>query len=169
MLRGYQHTVPLSEVADVIWHGNAIIGSNGSAVNNHSTYSFVILIDTHTDSPQMAIQCSGNLPILAEYIDMDSHRPEAAALYALLCFVQLLLHQHPWGPHACTTPRLQFVLDNKSIAKDDLSWDYNLTTSVFDFLKSDCDILQGIQHQITNLPITPNISWVRGHQDQHKP
>jgi hypothetical protein len=42
----------------------------------------------------MAIWCGGNLPILAEYIDMDSHQPEAAALYASLCFVWLLLHQH---------------------------------------------------------------------------
>jgi hypothetical protein len=73
MLHSYQHTVPLSEVADAIWHGKAIVGSNGSAANDHGTYSFVILIGTHTDSPQMAIQCSGNLPILAEYINMDSH------------------------------------------------------------------------------------------------
>jgi hypothetical protein len=55
MLRGYQHTVPLSEVADAIWHGNAIVSSDGSALNDHGTYSFVILIDTHNDSPQMAI------------------------------------------------------------------------------------------------------------------
>jgi hypothetical protein len=73
MLHSYQHTVPLSEVADTIWHGNAIVGSHGSATNDHGTYSYVILIDTHTDSPQMAIQCGGNLPILTEYIDMDSH------------------------------------------------------------------------------------------------
>jgi hypothetical protein len=51
MLHGYQHTVPLSEVADMIWCGNAIVGSDGSAANDHGTYSFVILIDTHTDSP----------------------------------------------------------------------------------------------------------------------
>jgi hypothetical protein len=55
MLHSYQHTVPLSEVADAIWHGNAIVGSDGSAANDHGTYSFVILISTHTDSPQMAI------------------------------------------------------------------------------------------------------------------
>jgi hypothetical protein len=101
---------------------------------------------------------------------MDSHQPEAAALYASLCFAcPTTTPPTLMGPHTGTTPRLQFVLDNKSIAEDDLSWDYNSMTSIFDFLKSNYDILQGIKHQITDLPIAPNISWVREHQDQHKP
>ena len=49
--------VPLSDVADAIWRGNAIVGTDGSAANDHGTYSFVILTDTHTDSPQLAVRC----------------------------------------------------------------------------------------------------------------
>jgi hypothetical protein len=169
MLCGYQRTVPLSDVAEAIWRNQAIVASDGSAANDHGTYSFVILIDTHTDSPQVAVRCGGNLPTLAEYIDMDSHRPEGAALFASLCFIRLLLTKYPRGPHTSTTPRLDFVLDNQSVAEDDLKWNFNSETSVFDYLKSDYDILQGIQHQITNLPIASNVSWVRGHQDRNNP
>jgi hypothetical protein len=39
---------------------------------------------------------------------------------------------------------------------------------VFDYLKSDYDLLQGIQWEIKTLPIASKVSWVKGHQDQHK-
>jgi hypothetical protein len=90
--------MPLQQVAEAIWSGNAIIGMDGSAANEHGTYSFVILTDVDNEDPTIAVKCGGNLPNLAEYIDMDSHRPEAAALFSALCFVQLLLTKYPRGP-----------------------------------------------------------------------
>jgi hypothetical protein len=165
MLRGYQRAIPLRQVAEAIWSGDAIIGMDGSAANNHGTYSFVILTDVDSDEPTIAVKCRGNLPNLAEYIDMDSHRPEAAALFSALCFVRLLLTKYPKGPTTGIVPTLQFVLDNKSVAEDDLEWTFGQETTVFDYLKSDYDLLQGIQQQIKTLPITSHIKWVKGHQD----
>jgi hypothetical protein len=103
--------------------------------------------------------------MVAKYIDMDSHCPEGAALYASLCFVRQLLIEYPCGPDTGNIPCLHFVLDNNSVADDDLKWTFNSETSVYDFLKSDYDILQGIQYQCVNLPIASTVTWVRGHQD----
>jgi hypothetical protein len=113
----------------------------------------------------LSVKCRANLPNLAEYIDMDSHRPEGAALFSALCFVHLLLTKYPRGPTTGVIPKLQFVLDNKSIAVDDLEWTYGQETSVFDYLKSDYNLLQGIQCDIKTLPIASKVSWVKGHQD----
>jgi hypothetical protein len=74
----------------------------------------------------------------------------------------------PTGTHNSGSPKLQFVRDNKSIAEDDLEWMYSQETSMFDYLKSDYDLLQGIQHKIEILPIASKVSWVKGHQDRHK-
>jgi hypothetical protein len=100
---------------------------------------------------------------------MDSHHPEAAALFSTLCFVRLLLTKYPRGPTTGNVPRLHFVLDNKSVAEDDLEWKFGQETSVFDYLKSDYDLLQGIQREIESLPVASNVKWVKGHQDRHKP
>jgi hypothetical protein len=40
---------------------------------------------------------------------------------------------------------------------------------VYTYLIADYDILQGIQHEIANLPIASSVEWVKGHQDRHKP
>jgi hypothetical protein len=48
---------------------------------------FVILTDVDSEDPTIAVKCGGNLPNLAEYINMDSHCPEAAALFSALCFL----------------------------------------------------------------------------------
>jgi hypothetical protein len=165
MLRGYQRTTSLQEIAESIWQGNAIVGTNGSAANDHGTYSFVILTDIANESPTLSVKCGGNLPNLAEYIDMDSHHPEGAALFSALYFVHLLLTKYPRGPITGVVPMLQFVLDNKSVAEDDLEWTYGQETSVFDYLKSDYDLLQGFQREIETLPIASKVSWVKGHQD----
>jgi hypothetical protein len=42
---------------------------------------------------------------------------------------------------------------------------YGQETSVFDYLKSDYDLLQGIQREIETLPKALKVSWVKGHQD----
>jgi hypothetical protein len=65
---------------------------------------------------------------------MDSHHPEGAALFSALCFVHLLLTKYPQGPITGVVPKLQFVLDNKSVEEDDLEWMYGQETSVFDYL-----------------------------------
>jgi hypothetical protein len=79
--------------------------------------------------------------------------------------VHLLLTKYPQGPITEVVPKLHFVLDNKSVAEDDLEWTYGQETSVFDYLKSDYDLLQGIQREIETLPIALKVSWVKGHQD----
>jgi hypothetical protein len=94
MLRGYQRTTPLQEIAESIWQGNAIVGTDGSAANDHGTYSFVILTNIANESPMLSVKCRGNLPNLAEYIDMDSHHPEGAAHFSALWFVCLLLTKY---------------------------------------------------------------------------
>jgi hypothetical protein len=141
MLRGYQRMTSLQEIAEPIWQGNVIVGTDGSAANDHGTYSFVIPTNIANESPMLSVKCGGNLPNLAEYIDMDSHCPEGAALFYALCFVRLLLTKYPRGPIAGVVPKLQFVLDNKSVAEDDLEWTYSQETLVFDYLKSDYDLL----------------------------
>jgi hypothetical protein len=55
------------------------------------------------------------------------------------------------------------------VAEDDLEWTFGQETTVFDYLKSDYDLLQGIQQQIKTLPITSHIKWVKGHQDRQRP
>jgi hypothetical protein len=95
MLRGYQRMTSLQEIAQSIWQGNAIVGTDGSSANDHGTYSFVILTDIANKSLMLSVKCRGNLPNLAEYIDMDSHCPEGAALFSTLCFMCLLLTKYP--------------------------------------------------------------------------
>jgi hypothetical protein len=58
--------------------------------------------------------------------------------------------------------------DNQSVTEDDLKWKYGQETSVFDYLKSDYDLLQQIQGKIEALPIAARVNWVKGHQDRHK-
>jgi hypothetical protein len=77
------------------------------------------------------------------------------------------LTKYPWPPATGAFTRLPFVLDNKSVAKDDLKWTFGQETSVFDYLKSNYDLLQGIQHEIETLPIPSKVSWVKGHQDHY--
>jgi hypothetical protein len=111
--RGYQQTMSLQMVAESIWQGDAIVGTNGSAANDHGTYSFVILTNIASEPPTVSVKCGGNLPNLTEYIDMDSHRPEAAALFYALCFVRLLMTKYPQGPTTGNVPRLHFVLNKQ--------------------------------------------------------
>ena len=98
------------------------------------------------------------MPDPAEFIDMDSHCPESAALYAALCFVQELLARFPCGPLTGDLPPLRCCLDNKSVAVNDLEWNFNnINTPIYDFLKADYDILQGILHVIDKLPLKATV------------
>jgi hypothetical protein len=164
MLRGLVNHVPLDEIATAIWNGDAIIGSDGSVADDFGTYSFVILINLDQDEPTLAVSLGGNLPEIAEFLDMDSHRPEAAALYAGLTYVRRLLEAHPPISATQEIPRIRFYLDNKSVTQD-LEWDFTTDSAVFDYLKADYDILQGITSEIELLPIHVSVRWVKGHQD----
>jgi hypothetical protein len=160
----------MAEITNTIWQDNAIIGMDGSSANSHSAYAFVILIHLNRDEPTVAIKSGGNLPDLAEHIDMDSHQLEAAGLYSGLCWVQWLLQCFMQPPSTGMPPKIPFVLDKKSMAEADMEWDFNsTTTSVFDYLKSDYDILQGILSVMDELPLQAQVCWVKGHQDHYKP
>lgn len=63
----------LQEIAEAIWSGDALVGTDGSAANDNGTYSFVILTNLQNESPTIALKCEGHLPALAEFLDMDSH------------------------------------------------------------------------------------------------
>jgi hypothetical protein len=60
------------------------------------------------------------------------------------------------------------VLDNESVTTD-IDWEYSIETSVYDYLKADYNILQGIQSVTQELAIKPMIKWVKGHQDRDTP
>jgi hypothetical protein len=49
---------------------------------------------------------------------MDSHQPEAAALFAALVMVQLLLREKPIEPETQPVIQAKYFLDNKSIIDD---------------------------------------------------
>ena len=106
MLHNFEHSVPLQEIADAIWKGDAYVGTDGSAANDSGMYAFVILINLKSDEPTIAVCCGSNMPDPAEFIDMDSHHPESAALYAALCFVQELLACFPHSPLTGDLPPL---------------------------------------------------------------
>ena len=58
---------------------------------------------------------------------------------------------HPIGPQpylAC----VEFCLDNKSVTTD-IEWTYAADISVYDYLKMDYNIVQGIQTLKHHLPI----------------
>ncbi len=158
-----------NNVAQAIWSGKAIIGTDGSVLNNNATYGVSILIyQEDNEQPVIAATIGGKLPQLAKFIDMDSHQPEAAALFAALVMVRLLLRENPIKPETQPAMQVKYFLDNKSVI-DDLEWNFNAQTSVFNYLKSDYDILQGINTEQDASTLTPMISWVKGHQDDHMP
>ena len=81
------------EIARAIWEGRAIMGTDGSVEDPVATYSFMISIskqDIKTD-----VAGGGYLPPTAKYLDPYSKRPEAAALFAGLTWIQKLLEMYP--------------------------------------------------------------------------
>ena len=106
------------------------------------------------------------MPALAKYLDLDSHCPEDAVLFAAMCFTQQLLAMHPKPPTTMNNTHVYYGLDNKSITMDS-NWRYNLETLVFDYLKADYDILHGVLQLKESLPLECSIYWVKGHQDDN--
>lgn len=166
-LHGVEFIVDIVEVAYALWTGDAIITTDGSVQNDNGTYGIAILIHLSSPEPTLAVRLGGHIPALAEFLDMDSHRPEAAALLVSMFLVGTIMTQcpQPIGPMP-NNVNLRFYLDNKSVTTD-IDWHFNEESSVFDYLKADYDIVQGIQKLQSNLPLPASVSWVKGHQDRH--
>jgi hypothetical protein len=63
-----------NDIAQAIWTGKAIIGTNGSVLNNNATYGISILIQQEDEEqPKIAFSVKSKLPHLAKFTDMDSH------------------------------------------------------------------------------------------------
>ena len=56
-----------------LWNGDAIISTDGSIWDENGTYGVVILINLYLPEPTVAVQLSGHLPPLAQFLDMGSH------------------------------------------------------------------------------------------------
>jgi hypothetical protein len=87
ILRGYQRTTSLREIAESIWQGNAIVGTDGSAANNHGTYSFVIFTDIANESPTLSVKCGGKYPILQNTLTwtLTALKEQPFSLHSALC------------------------------------------------------------------------------------
>jgi hypothetical protein len=165
MNRNVLHNVQLEEVANAIWEGKAIMGTDGSVRDPTATYSFVISI-SRTDV-KTNVKGGGYLPPTAKYLDPYSKRPEAAALLAGLTWIQKLLRKFP--NHTDTDPPpLQIPVDNEGVVQD-VHRTINEQTPTYDLLSPDYDILQAIRTILIDLPIRTDIAHVRGHQDRNKP
>ena len=155
MNRNVLHNVQREEVANAIWEGKAIMGTDGSVRDPTATYSFVISI-SRTDV-KTNVKGGGYLPPTAKYLDPYSKRPEAAALLAGLTWIQKLLRQFP--NHTGTAPPpLQIPVDNEGVVHD-VHRTINEQTPTYDLLSPDYDILQAIRTILVDLPIRTEISW----------
>ena len=74
-------------IAQAVWHGDSLLGTNGSVLDEHGTYGVALHIQLDVDEPMLATAFGRHVPNIAEYLDMDSHCPKAAALYATLIFL----------------------------------------------------------------------------------
>jgi hypothetical protein len=153
-------------IANELRLGKVIVGTDGSVLNENGTYGVAIL-STTGDEPTLMAVAGGHLPDLARFVDMDSHRPEAAGLHCALYLLRRILNAAPSTLDTPSTMPIDIVLDNQSVV-DDLDWYFDINTSVYDYLKPDYDILQAINHSLDRIPMRCNIQWVKGHQIDHK-
>jgi hypothetical protein len=165
--RGVKSNLPLATVAQAIWDGNAIMGTDGSVKENAATYSWVLSIsmtNIHTD-----VCGGGYLPPPAKYTNHYSKRPKAAAIYAGLNWIHDLLKRFPnSNPIAGSTPTFPVLVDNTSVIND-IHGNINNLTPTFHFLRADFDIIQGICTLCDRLPLIIDVSHVKSHQDQSTP
>jgi hypothetical protein len=167
MNRGVQTDIPRSIIAQAIWDGLAILGTDGSVKNETASYSWIL--STTTDNINPDVLGGGLLPPPATYTNHYSKRPEAAALFAGLSWIYDLLHQHPDNnPDSGPTPALPIPIDSKSVL-DDLKRPINQQTPTYQLLSPDYDIIQAIRTIIDDMPIKLDIFHVKSHQDRQKP
>ena len=93
---------------------------------------------------------------------------EAAALYAALMWIAVLLTKYPdTTDNASKTPALPILIDNQSVI-DDITQPLTKLTLTFQLLMPDYDIIQAIQQLITEIPVPLDIFHVKAHQDHEK-
>jgi len=73
MLRGTKLHVHPQALATALWNGDAIIGTDGSVLDEKGSYAFVIMINLTQAEPTLALQSGGWMSPTAEFIDLDSH------------------------------------------------------------------------------------------------
>jgi hypothetical protein len=158
----------MNVIAQAIWDGQAIMGTDGSIKAKIATYSWVLSL-TSTNATTN-VQGGRFLPPTAQYLQPYSKRPDAAVLFASLSRITDLLQTYPNANHTPTAqPILPIPVDNETIIKDLLQTITNQTPT-FHLLSPDYDILQVICSTINALPaITTNIFHVKSHQEQAKP
>jgi hypothetical protein len=165
--RGVTSNTPEAIVAQAIWDGHAIMGTDGSVKDDIATYSWVI--STTNDTIGADVKGGGFLPPTAQYMDHYSKRPEAAALFAGLSWIHALLKRYPdTNPETGPTPSLPIPVDNKAVILD-VHRTIDDLTATFHLLHPDYDILQAIRSVIADLPMAVDIFHVKSHQDQQKP
>ena len=76
-----------SSPSQAIWHGDALLGTNGSVLDKQGMYGVALLIQLDNYEPMLATAFGGHMPNIAEYLEMDFHYPKAAALYSALIFL----------------------------------------------------------------------------------
>jgi len=89
MNRGICSRVPLHIIAQAIWEGQAILGTDGSVTGDVATYSWVLSTDYNDINAD--VKGGGFLPTMAEYLDPYSKQPEAMVLFAALTWIHNLL------------------------------------------------------------------------------
>jgi hypothetical protein len=167
MNRGTQTTLTHEDIAQSIWDGQAIMGTDGSVTGDIATYAWVI--STNAFNIEADVMGGGFLPPTAKYMTPYSKRPEAAALFAGLSWIMDLLEAHPdTNPDNDTPALLTIPVDNDGVVKD-VHRTINDQTPTFHLLSPDYDILQAIRTLLKKLPITTNIIHVKSHQDLIKP
>ena len=159
--------IPYAEIAQAIWDGQAIMGTDGSVHGDTATYSWVISVNSLNIMAD--VTGSGFLPPTAQYMAPYSKRPEAAALFAGLSWILNLLKAHPdTNPDNDTPPLLPIPVDNEGVVKD-IHRTINDQIPTFHLLSPDYNILQAIRSLLDTLPIITNIFHVKSHQDKIKP
>jgi hypothetical protein len=163
MLRGTQHTTPIHIATQAIWDGQAILATDGSVKDDIATYAWVL--STTNDIIGSDIKGGGLLPPSAPYANHASKRPEAAALYAALQWIELVLKKYPDTTNcAGDSPPLPIPIDNQSVI-DDIQRPIHDNTPTFHTMSPDYDIIQAIRTLIPTLPIKLDIFHIKGHQD----
>ena len=142
-------------IAQAIWDGQTILATDGSVQNDNATYAWIL--STTNDTISQDVTGGGLLPPSAPHQGHASKRPAAAALYAALTWISLMLEKYPdHTSNAGTTPALPIPVDNQSVI-DDIHRPVTDLSPTFMMLTPDFDIIQAIRTLIPTLPIPVNI------------
>jgi hypothetical protein len=86
---GVQYHTPFPIIAQSIWDGHAILGTDGSVHGDVATYAWIL--STTENNVEADVKGGSFLPPTAQYTDPYSKCPEAAALLARLTWITQLL------------------------------------------------------------------------------